>query len=143
MTIALLSKHMKLAEHVRQVWHVTPRPEDGADCITDPLWWVHVSRLLKPGDKIEVLSENREWYAEGIVLDAGIWGAKVALTHGPMTLANEAKVEPADEYEIKWAGPSAKFRVIRKKDNRVLKEECQSKEEAAAWVKSHRNAMAA
>lgn len=143
MTVALLSKHMRLAEHARQCWHVTPRLEDGPDCISDPTWWVHVSRLLQPGAKVEVLAENREWYAEGIVMEAGTFGAKVALTLGPIKLVNEAVVEQADEYEIKWAGPSAKYRVIRKKDNRVLKEECQTKEEAVTWIKSHKNAMAA
>jgi hypothetical protein len=143
MTVAILSKHMKLAEHVRQCWHITPRLEDTPADILDPKYWVHVSRNLKPGDKVEVLAETREWYAEGIVLEAGSFGAKIAFTVEPLRLTNDAKVEQADEYEIKWAGPSAKYRVIRKKDNQVLKDQCQSQEEAASWIKSHKNAMAA
>lgn len=143
MSQALLNNRFKLSEHVRQFWHVTPRPEDAPESLLDPKWWVHVARNLKVGDRIEVLAENREWFAEAICLDAGVWGAKVAFTHGPMKLTNDATIEAPDEYEIKWAGPSAKFRVIRKKDNKVLKDECQTKEEAASWVKSHKNAMAA
>lgn len=143
MTVAIISKHLKLAEHVRQTWHVTPRTGDSPKDLLDPKYWVHVSRLLKPGDKIEALPETREWYAEAIVLSAGQFGAKVAFTLDPVKLENSAETEVPEEYDIKWAGPSVKWRVTRKSDGQVIREDLQSREEATAWVKSHTKAMAA
>ncbi len=143
MTVAILANRFKSAEYVRQTWHITPRTEDTPDSLLDPKYWVHVSRNLKAGDRIEALVETREWLVEAIVLDAGTWGAKLAFVVGPIKLVNDAAIDAPEEYEVKWAGPSAKFRVIRKSDNKVLKEECQSKEEASTWIRSHRNAMAA
>lgn len=143
MSIAVLGNRFKAAEFVRNVWHVTPVAGDTPETLLDPKWWVHVQRQLKVGDKIEVLAETREWYAECLVLDTGIWGAKVSFTVQPVALVNEARVEAPEDYEVKWAGPHAKHRVIRKSDNVVLKDGCATKEEAASWIKSHRQAMAA
>jgi hypothetical protein len=143
MTVAIISKHLKLAEHVRQTWHVTPRTGDGPKDLLDPKYWVHVARNLKPGDKIEVLSEAREWYAEAVVLSAGQFGAKVAFTLDPIRLENSAETEEPEGYEVKWAGPSVKWRVIRKSDGQIVREDLQSREEAATWIKSHAKAMAA
>lgn len=143
MKAPLIANRFKLAEYVRQVWHITPRPEDGPDCLSDPGWYAHVSRQMKRGDKIEVEAEDGSWYAEGKVMDTGSFGAKVALTLGPVKLTNDAVIEAPDEFEVKWAGPHAKYRVVRRTDNKVLKDQCQTQEEAATWIKSHRKAMAA
>lgn len=143
MTVPILANRFKSADYVRQSYHVTPRLEDTPEALLDPKYWVHVSSKLKAGDRIEVLPETREWYAEAIVIDSGTWGAKLAYVLGPVKLANEATVDAPEDYDVKWAGPNVKFRVIRKSDNRVLKDGCQTKEEAASWIKSHRNAMAA
>lgn len=143
MTVAILANRFKPAEHLRTAYHVTPRIGDTPESLLDPKYWVHVSRVLRGGDRIEVLAETREWFAEAIVVDAGVWGAKIAYVVGPVRLTNDAEVELPDELEIKWAGPAVKFRVIRKVDNLVLKDGCQTKEEAAAWIRNHRTAMAA
>jgi len=143
MSIPILANRFKQAEYVRQAWHISPRPEDAPEAMLDPKYWVHVSKNMKPGDRIEAIAESREWLVDAVVLDAGSWGAKVAFILGPVKLANDAKIEAPDEYEVKWAGPSAKFRVVRKTDNKVLKDECQTKEEAATWIKNHRVSMAA
>ncbi|MGE0231430.1 MAG: hypothetical protein AB7O39_03165 [Flavobacteriaceae bacterium] len=140
---AIIGNRFKLAEYVRNTWHVTPKPEDEPKDLLDPKWWVHVSQNLKAGDRIEAFAETREWYAEGVVLDAGVWGAKIALTLGPVKLANDAVVEAPEEYAVQWGGPSAKWRVVRVADKTVLRDQLGSKEEAASYIKSHRKAMAA
>jgi len=143
MTVALLGKSLKESVHARQSFFITLRPEDGPEVLLDPKFWVHVSKRLKPGDHIEVLAETMEWAADLIVREAGDFGAKVAFYHGPVKLANDAAIDAPEEFEVKWAGPSAKFRVIRKADNKVLREEFPSKEDAATWLKNHRTALAA
>lgn len=143
MATAILNNRMQSAEYARNSWHVTPATGDKPDELLDPKYWVHVCKSLKACDRIEVLSEDRTWYGEAIVLDAGTWGAKVAWSVGPVPLVNSATVESVEDFEVKWAGPSARYRVIRKADGRVLKEQCQTQEEATTWIKSHRKAMAA
>jgi hypothetical protein len=144
MSNALIGNRFKPAEYIRQSWHATPSADDTPESILDPKWWVHVGRQMKAGDRIEILPETHDWYAEAIVIDAGnTWGAKVAFVLGPVRLANDAAVEQSPDFEVKWAGPNAKFRVLRKSDNAVVKDNCQTREEAESWVKSHRKALAA
>lgn len=139
----ILPGKIKEASFPRNAWHIPAKASDDPRDLLDPKYWVHVSRMLRGGDKIEILAETNEWYAEAIVLDSGAYGAKIAYVVGPIRLTNEAEIDVPEDYEIKWSGPHTKFRVIRKSDNKMLRDQFTSKEEASSWVRAHRQAMAA
>lgn len=141
--MSILSKSIKLAEHVRQCYSACPASGVGPEDILDPKYWVHVSANLRPGDKIEILPEDSEWYAELIVLNAGRFGAKVAFILEPVMLSASETVADNDEFDVRWSGPHSKFRVVRMADKSVIKDGFQTKEEGETWLKSHVQAMAA
>jgi hypothetical protein len=141
--MAILSKRVRQADQVRNIWHVTPMPENTAVDLLKPEYWVHVQRYMRRGDRLEILAEDLSWYAEAVVLDTGAYGARIAFTVDPVHLANESKVEVSDEFEVKWAGMHAKWRVLRASDRTVLVENLATKDDALRWIVNHRKVLAA
>ncbi len=128
------SKKLELANNgIRfNVFRATPEIDTPVSAMLDRGYWAHVSANLRPGDKIEVIPEDFSYFAELIVIDAGKLYANVRL------LRNEPLSEPIKVkagYDIKWAGPYAKFRVVRGKD--VLQEGFADKSDANAWLENH------
>lgn len=137
------AKQFKAAETARNTWVVYP--ESGADPkeMLNPASWVHVCRKFSPGDRIEFLWEDMTLYAEGMVIQTGDLFAKVVYTMDPKKLSNQAEVDEGDGYTIRWISPPLKFGVIRDSDGERIKDGFATKGDAAAWVKSHKQAMAA
>lgn len=141
--MSILSKNLKLADHVRQCYSACPAAGIEPAALLESAYWVHVGSILRPGDKIEVMPEDGQWYAELIILNAGRFGAKVAFIREPISLSGTDVEADNDEFEVRWSGPHSKFRVIRTSDKTVVKEGFQTKEEGETWLKSHMRAMAA
>lgn len=134
---------LQLAEHaVSAHYHV---PEFGVSLtdVCQPAYWTHVSRTLRPGDKIEILSPTGDWWAMLIVRMTGKVEASVSVLQHVVLEKPDEITTPASPYEVKWRGPSVKFSVIRKEDGGVVKENFESKDAANQWVKNHMKAMAA
>jgi hypothetical protein len=136
----------KDAKTVRLTYHITPpegtKPED----LLLPDFWVHVARQMRAGDRVEVLSLDRSWYLELIVLEVGrdgMGGARVAFIHGPVDLVNSETITQKEPYGVRWGGVEAQWQVVDLESGKTIKEHLPSKEVAQRWVKSHKMAMAA
>lgn len=126
-----------LAESKRNVYRVAlyanTKPED----LLDPGFWVHVGPQLRADDRIEVVGFDKAWFGEVMVLEVGkgaTGGARVAYTHGPVNLTNEAALARPADHEVRWGGPNGGWRVVRTKDKTVLAEMLDSKEAGLAWI---------
>lgn len=139
----LATNRIKQAEYVRNIWHVTPEQDVPFDTLLDPKYWAHVSAQFKPCDRIEVNAEDGSYFAELIILDAGRLFAKVQVLRKVELKAVVVSGAISDEYEVKWAGPSAKWRVLRKADNAPLKEGFTDRAGAEGWLVEHQRAVAA
>lgn len=127
-----------LGEYARNVWTVDVPEGDTMETVTSRDYFAHVAKQLKPWDRIEVRAENGDWFAELLVRSAGPnWATtRVLAFHKLAADAPEAKDEETG-YEVKYAGPQHKHRVIRKSDKQVVAENLPTKEDAHAWVKEH------
>ena len=141
--MAILAGRFKQAEYVRNIWHASPAQGVKPDDLLKPEYWIHIRHLLKAGDRIEILCEAGEWYAEAIVLDAARYGAKIAWTLAPVVLQQVEMDEIPAEYIVMWSGPHTKWRVLRASDKAIVKENLETKAAGAAWIVSHLRAMAA
>ena len=63
-----------------------------------------------------------------------------ALDYVPLGEAAAAMPEQS-AYTVKWAGPNAKFRVLRASDGEVIKSDFQLREHAEAWVANHMKSL--
>lgn len=123
---------MTLQETAANVWLARPEAGVTKDDMLRPVYWAHVAKKLRTADTIKVLAADATWYAEFVVRAAGPLEAVV----GEIKFAEFKAIESAapEEYDIAWAGPSAKFRVTRRSDKATMKDGFASKEAAAAWL---------
>lgn len=137
----LSGPRMKEESFVRTIYVATPEHGVVLEDLERPEFWAHVAEQLKPGDLIHVYPEDGSFWAELLVQSTSRVAAKVFVLRKHELSAADLPEEDAD-FEIKWAGPTAKFRVIRKSDGEVMKEGM-GKDEAQAYLQSHIKAMAA
>lgn len=126
-------------------WYAKPEPGTPLEAVLDPKYWAHCSAQLAPENVITVIPEGAPWRAELLVLDAGRGYAKVIVLNHVEIESHEVVGDEsaADDYDVRWAGPHAKWRVVRKSDKKVMIEERATKQDAYLWIASHRKAMAA
>jgi len=140
-----LPGHVRLASFDRHEWRYMPPHGTTKDMLLDPSFWSHVSKGFTVGDKIEVVWEDGTAYMVLLVRDCSRLYAKLGVIH---EVHFEDRVEPGvsmdlDGYEVKWGGPHRKYRVIRKKDNQVMKDMLPSAEDGRKYILDHVKALAA
>ncbi len=139
-TSTLSPSKLQAAGHYRQTWEVVADAGTTLEDLLRPSFWLHVAAKLRRMSVINVLSEDETWFAELIVLASGIGFAKVKmLRFVEFYEAEEAATEETAAFttEVKWSGPHAKHRVIRKEDGTVLKEGFANKVDAESWQRQH------
>jgi len=133
---------MQLAEQASLRYRVTPKPGIGADDLLRPEYWAHVSKRLPPLSEIRAICQDGTWMADYIVLNSGPNWAKV-MKLAEWRLDDSAPAAVTGEYEIEWAGPVHKWRVVRsvegKKD--VLKYGFADEAAAGLWRREHAKAI--
>lgn len=132
----------KLAEIVVNTHCVVVEAGTPFDALKEPSYWSHVARMLRPGDEIKVRADDGAYAAHLFVKDVAHQSALVVpLWH--LDLSKVEELQTADEYEVEWAGPHHKFRVIRKKDKTVIQSGFDNKQAAIAHMAGHIRSMAA
>lgn len=133
----ILQRQIQQAEFARTVWVVKPEPGVTLEQLLQPEAWAHVSKSLKPGDLIDILPADNEWYAELFVRASTDNEAKlVVLKHYAFS---ESKPTIDGEVEVKHRGGAKKWSVLRKSDKAVLVEGLETRGQADDWVKANRN----
>lgn len=133
----ILRNHLKLEEHARN--HHFIRPSDAIDLETvmKPETWAHVAPLIRQWDKIAIAPEDGSWYGEFVALQ--VTDNSVTLTKLLyIDLGASIDLEADDSgvplgYNVEWAGPAHKWRVVRVVDNKVLTHGL-SKVNAISWA---------
>lgn len=127
----LLQNQFKQAEYCRVVYYVTPEHNTSLEEMLTPEYWAHVSKSLKPNDRVEVVAADGSWFAELYVRAAGANSATVVLLR---KVEFSAVQKPdASGYKAYFAG-KAKWRVIRESDKAVMIENLATEEAAKDWI---------
>ena len=123
---------VKGAEYVRNIYSATPEFGTTYEDIQRPDYWKHIT-TLRPGDRIEIVSEDSSWFAELFVLSNGKGWVKVfPLRH--VMLSESEQVAGTATHALEWRGPKRKWSVERTSDKEVIKDGFATKEEANAWL---------
>ncbi len=138
----LATNRIQFAEQMRNIWYVTPEVNTPFEALLDPKYWAHVSAKFRPRDRIEVDAEDGSYFAELLVVDAGRLFAKVVVLRKHELVPVEIQ-DLSPDFEVKWAGPHAKWRVVRKKDRGSLKDGFENRQDAEMYLASHLKAIAA
>lgn len=128
------------AQFGRTEWLITLEPGVRYETILVPTYWTHVAKKLKPWDKIVVRTEDSSFYAELLVMYAGKFDARVKeIVH--LDLGGiQQEVTPdlvLRDHLIKYGGPRAKWRVIRREDGVVIRDGFNQQHDAKSWLDIH------
>lgn len=118
----LNSTRMSSAEYQRTVWRVTAEKGTTIEEVQNPRYWSTVAVQIKPMDLIDITTDDMAWYAQLLVVAADRTWAKVVLIMHKELVASDLKANVTDEYEVEFAGPHLKHRIIRKRDRAVIKD---------------------
>lgn len=142
----LSPNRLALAEHAHQTFVATPESGTPPDALLDPKCWAHYSvnpnMKVNDGDIIIVKPEDGAYFMELLVRNVFRGGIQVA----KLRLVELDKADQSNDigdFEIKWSGPTLKFRVIRKLDKREMISGLATKDHARDWIREHQKAMAA
>lgn len=136
--VKLVKSRFREASSVMNVWCVTPETGVEFEDILKPIFWAHVAADLKPWDKIIVRheGENDPYIAELVVRYASRTEALVKVIS--FTALGPLSKEVVDsEYKIVYSGAHCAYRVIRRLDGIVLKDEIPTQEQASRWLIEH------
>ena len=144
MSYALKNSRMELAEQARNVYAVVVETGTPYEEILKPQFWAHVASKLKTRDRIEVESEEGDYFAELRVTYSGNNTVRVRELYFVKYEQDDMQEEQSD-FSIKWSGPIARWRITRKSDGAVLVEgkEVETREMAEDWLRNYRKALAA
>jgi hypothetical protein len=117
------------------VHHVTVAPEVTIDEILDPVFWTHVAGATFRGVYNEVIVEweDKSAMARLYVRQYDSSFAKMELLEHHQ-FDNGSLIPISEKYNIQWMGPFAKYRVVRKEDGQVMRENILSKKDAQDFI---------
>lgn len=137
---------LRLAERAQKQneWMATIEAGTPYKDILKSVYWTGVAAKLSQWDKICVRAEDGSYYAELIVTMAFKTDAVVRQI---VYVELEALKEPGSvltfkDYTVKFSGPQAKWCVIRRSDNKLLRDGLSSSAEAQQWMADHQKAVA-
>lgn len=124
-------------------WAANPDNGTTKEDLMKPAYWAHIAPKLRPGDLIQVRAEDGSYFAILIVKDRGRTWAKVEdVLFKDMTAHEFPEMATQDgEFSVKWAGPTAKFRVTRTSDKAVMKDGFANKADADRWILDYQKAL--
>ena len=127
----------------RNHFHASIPSEVSFEEILSPDYWCNNAVQLKIGDHIEAFCEDGSFYAEMIVRNCDRLTAVLGvITH--VDFSGSVEIDEIDpEYEVAFAGPTHKWRIVRKSDKAVVKHGFQTKQEAHTELSSYIKALAA
>jgi len=136
-TPELFGARVQYSETARNSFFITIPAETPIDAVLQPAYWKHVSKKFSPYTRIEVVTDDGEYFAELLVLNAGDnWAVVKKLSYHDLN--NVADIKEAEKHnglELKYRGPHYKWCVMRKNPENnqmdVIKEGFDRKEEAA------------
>ena len=105
--------------------------------LLEPDYWEHLSRVIRPLDKIEAFCEDGTWEAMFRVMFVG--RAEIRLSpiyevHHDQTKAGDLS---SDLHEVRWISPSKKWGVVRRDTGAVIRDELYPKSQAVAFLQHH------
>lgn len=137
----LSAPRFKEAIYELREWVVNAPEKVTIEDVQRPEFWSHVAPKMRPYDEIRVRAEDGTWYARLLVTGTDRTWARVAvLEYKKLTTYDVSQTQSA-RFELRLRGPQHKWCVIRLLDNQVIKSECQTRDEAAMWLREYEKTL--
>ena len=129
----ILPARFKAEAQVANDWSAVVEAGTAFDQVKDdPAFWSHVQRFVRVGDIIHVRADDGAYYARLYVRATGAQGLTVeVLEYHDFSKLKTVSDDDA-EFDVEWAGPHHKFRIVRKADKAVVQSGFDTKPAAIA-----------
>lgn len=135
---ALRRDACKLREHANHEWRIVAARGVPRDRLCQSDYWSVVADQFLPYDKLFIISEGRDWYAEALVLECGRgYASVIELCFHPLPALLVSGEGLPPNHEIYHAGPDKRYCVKRCSDGVVMGEGFNSRDEAVEFLISH------
>lgn len=127
---------VKHAEHVRVVYAVSIPPAVPFNSVLSPEYWVHCTKTLKVGDRLECRTQDNRWYGELLVGKVGehavtVWPIRYVDLFDQPKVAEQ--LPDPENYVVNLGGPQ-RWRVVRLSDKKVVHHGEPTEDAAKAWL---------
>lgn len=137
--VRIMEGELQTAEYARSHFVLTAPPGSTPEDFLEAETFAHVAgRKVKANDILEVWAEDRTWRAEIVIVECREMVVQAALLQ-----RNDFQPVTGKEYEAfdpQYAGPTARWRVLRKSDRAVMVDKLESKSAAFAWIEQNAKA---
>lgn len=138
----LHGERLQLLENAQRSWFADIPSGTTLETVTQPYFWAHHARTIRPDDMIRARCEDGSWAADLWVMFVSPAEVKVAVYHHKKLDADTGDIVPSDLHEVAWKGPGLKFCVVHKKTGAIVRDRLYPKSEAIAFLRSHLRQMA-
>lgn len=139
--VKLSEREFMGAEFARQVFRIIPKAGVTMEQIANPEYFGNVARRINPHDLIEVVPEDGAYYALLIVTNTGKMSVKTQALSFVELSEKRTKIDLTtlgEMFDVNYAGPVAKWRVLRKSDNTVISPDpFVNRQEAEDWLEKN------
>lgn len=133
--VILQTNRCKTQEFVRNYWVATVEPHITREDLMNPEFWANLSFQFKQYDRIEVGSDDCQFFAEYLVLSADKTSAYLKELRW-LDLSKKPVVKDA-KFKVQWRGRHAKWSVVNIKTKSILKEDLAAKLDAEKWLANY------
>ena len=132
-TYKVMPSEFTEARFKTNIWAMTAKAGTPYEAIkNDTAYWAHImsgGKHPQPNDIIQVHAEDMSFYAELYVVSVDTKAARVReLRYIPLDNTPLKVIPP--EYDVEWAGPHHRWRVVRVSDKSVIEKGFASEAEA-------------
>lgn len=134
-----MSKHLShsagqfgAAHHLQAQFVALPEYGTAPEDVLVPSYWMHYARRLTPGAFIRVMPEGMTWIGDYVVIACDEYTATLKLVHMANLSDQAIKKDKAADFKIDRV--SRWVRVIRKADDKVVRGNFTSEQDAQKWL---------
>ena len=137
---ALMFGRLKEREQAYREWFADIPAGVAIEAVSQPDYWAHHVKSIRPLDTIECFCEDGLWEAKFRVMFVGANEVKLSSLY-IVEHEEPATASLSEDYDVKWLSPSAKYAVINAKNGAIIKDKLYPRSEAAAFLKQHLGKM--
>lgn len=115
-------------------WYAVIEENTPYEALFEPTFWASHAKDLDRGHWIVCEPDEGHYTAKLRVMSTGVGGVCVEEYYKKEWGKEEAPLSLLGDYEVKWAGPQHKWRVMRTKDNHVAAKGFENEAAANKWL---------
>lgn len=132
----ILDKRVKPQDFLRTWWVATVEAGVSREDVLKTDFWSYVSLDFKPYDRVEIRTDDSEWFGEYLIMECDKTFAKLKELNY-WHLGSKGRVSNKLDFEYFWGGPHGLHGIRRTTDGETMVNKLATQKEALEWLTVH------